>query len=307
MHDDADELDKTSLHVNQEHLRAFNAQQKLKAAVYALIGLNRLQYNGELPVLAEEGESEEEPVEDSKEETEEEPKEPEHPVDETKEEEEEEEEEKPPAEEADEEEEPPTAEPIEEYPLVEEAEREEEPPAAEPADEKPVVEEAEKKEEPPAAEPTEKEEPQQSSPSSIPADTPATSNCVVTRDVYAAFTVAECHAEPVSKEYFALAQKSGDFFADVLKDMHGDNFESLDVTLRKSLYNAGQPNDDYNIYVEWDITAKFTSSDKLPTRRELCGSLVKADLEKYLLDYVRPLEETAFALVTNVYFGHFAC
>ena len=53
MHDDADELESTSLHVNQEQLRAFNAKQKLRATVYALIGLNRLQYNGEMPPLVE--------------------------------------------------------------------------------------------------------------------------------------------------------------------------------------------------------------------------------------------------------------
>ena len=57
--DESDELDKTSLHLNQEKLRAFSAQKKLKAAVYALIGLNRLQYNGELPLLAEEEDPEE--------------------------------------------------------------------------------------------------------------------------------------------------------------------------------------------------------------------------------------------------------
>lgn len=310
MHDDADELGKTSLHVNQERLRAFNAQQKLKAAVYALIGLNRLQYNGEISALSEEEETQEEQPEEEypyaeSDELDDAPA-VETPVDadptpEAEPDVEEAINDETPEPEESEEEEAPDAEPIEQ-------EEVETPPAVEP------IEEAEEEE---AVEPDEKveecaapviKEPQQCTPSSIPADTRTESKTVVTRDLYAAFNLAECAAEPDSKEYFALAAKTGDFFTSVLKELHGDNFTSVDVTLRKSEYNSSQPTDEYNVYIDWDITAHFASSaDELPTRRELCRPLVKADLVQYLLDYVRPLEETAFELVTNVYFGHYAC
>ena len=251
MRDDADELDRTSLHTNQQKLREFNAQQKLKAAVYAVIGLNRLQYNGELAVIDEKEEPEEEP---------------------------------------DEEPEPPTEEPKEPEPPAEE-QKEPEPPAEEPNEPEPEP----KKEQPPKKQ--ELDEPTVHDPSSV-----------TTRDVYFAYNIFECMDDPYNRDYFALSQKTAEFFKDVLKEEHGDALKSVDVSLRKSLYKAGLPTEEYNIYVEWDITARFAPGySKIPRRRDLCGSLVSANMEKYLLDYVRPLEDTAFANAMNVFSGHFAC
>lgn len=315
MHDDADELESTSLHVNQQELRAFNAKQKLRATVYALIGLNRLQYNGDMPALDEmsvdsrrtdisvdsrrteemsvDPESEEEAVEP---EPEEEAVEPE------------------PEEEVVEPEPEPVAEPEPEP--EKEPTKTESPPEVEPEPETPytpaTIEPPAPAPEPESVQPREEkaEAPPPPQPQiiiSIADDTPANPNSVVTRDVYAAFNLDECSSEPASKAYFALSQKTGEFFESVLKAKHGSSFESVEVSLRKSLFNAGQPSEKYNVYVEWDISVNFSPSAQLPTRRELCRTLVRANLEKYLLEFVRPLESTPFGQVTNCFFGHFAC
>ena len=313
MHDDADELESTSLHVNQEQLRAFNAKQKLRATVYALIGLNRLQYNGEMPPLVE---ADDETIDsrrtdisiDSRR-TEEMSVDPE-----SQEEEEAAEPEPEPAPEPEPEPEP-VVEPEPEPEPEKEPTKTESPAEVEPEPEPKTPSAPEPEEEitfpVPAPEPeiieAEEPPPPQSTPISILEDAPANPNSVVTRDVYAAFNLAECPSEPTSKAYFALSEKTGEFFESVLKAKHGSNFESVEVSLRKSLFNAGQPSEQYNIYVEWDISVNFASSSKLPTRRELCRTLVRANLERYLLEFVRPLESTPFGLVTNCFFGHFAC
>jgi len=279
MLDDASDLDKTSLHINQEKLRAFNAQQKLKAAVYALIGLNRMQYNGEeIPALQELREEEDgefaitssEKAEPSQESTQDVlHDQPDYAV-------------------------VPNSEKT-----VEEQESEVHPP---PMKEQ-VLEQAE-----PVPEPQ-----QLAAPTNTPVvPTPtATSRTIVTRDVYAAFQVAECHAEPPSKDYFALANASRAFFTSALENLYGkDAVESVQVSMRKSLFNAAKPSEEYNIYVEFDITANFSATDMMdvtpPTRRDLCTSLIQSDLAQYLLDYVRPMEDTQFVTVTNCFFGHFA-
>jgi len=219
MSSDAAELDSHSLHKNQEQLRSFRAKEKLKAAVYALIGLNRLQFDGHIP-------EEEEIIEE-----------------------------------------------IIEEEVVEEEYTEE------------VVDETEAEEE---------------------------FVGIVTRDLYTAFKIKDCEDEPYRRDYFALAQTTGDFLAKVLKDNY-DDFDFVEMALRKSQYKAGKPNDEYHVYVEWDITAHFVCKPaELPSRWEVCTDLVMADLENYITDYLRPLEtedlgtkeKSAFAKTRKVFFGH---
>ncbi|CAB9502563.1 MAP kinase-activated protein kinase 2 (Fragment) [Seminavis robusta] len=228
---DASELDQHSLAVNQEKLKLVGAaKEKVKAATYALIGLNRLQFDGQIP-------DDDEIIEEI----------------------------------------------IEEETVVSEFEEEE------------VIEEIVEEEE------EEEEE----------------FVGIVTRDLYSAFKIADCECEPKRRDYFALAQTTGDFLAQVLKNKYGDDFDEVEMTLRKSLYNAGKPTDEYQVYVEWDITAHFACDpEKVPSRREVCTSLVMANLENYIIEYLHPLEScpgagspkvpSMFQQTTGVFFGHVA-
>jgi len=272
MIEDGEELARNSLVPNQKKMIEFTSRQKLKAAIYAVIGMNRLQFNGEDSASAiSEGNEDEEPEEEAT------------PPEET-----------PPAEE----ESPP---PEETPPAQEEtppAQETKPPEAAKPPEETKPPEEAKPQPPPPA--------PKKELTLRKLQPTPNAENIIATRDVYAAFNVEDCADEPYNKDFFGLAKKTAEFYESILKDKFPG--VQVEVNLRKSLFNASMPNDEYNVYVEWDILATFPPGQtNLPTRRELCKQLVMANMEKYILDYVHPLTETAFARVTNVMSGHFAC
>ena len=98
----------------------------------------------------------------------------------------------------------------------------------------------------------------------------------------------------------------------MLQNKYGDKFGEVEMTLRKSLYGDNVPDHiakAYNVYVEWDITAHFNcDKDKLPSRRELCGILVSANLEKYILGYLRGLpKDCCFSQTTTVFSEHLEC
>jgi len=121
---------------------------------------------------------------------------------------------------------------------------------------------------------------------------------VGTSDVFASFTIPNCEWKPLRRDYKALAETTRKFYASHLQQTYGKAFLDVGVEIGRSLFGTENPNANYNVYMEWDITAKFSSDTpdaEIPTRLELCQSLVRADCRTYLLEHVRTLSETPFA------------
>jgi hypothetical protein len=137
-------------------------------------------------------------------------------------------------------------------------------------------------------------------------------------DVSIAFTVDD---EPTGEDYEKLRQRTHAFFVLRLKKAFPEQFVKLKLKLGVTEFGAGKPKPKYNVYVEWDIQATFTSSssssllssptsvvnapvyskDKVPSPSKMCKALViDVDYSDYLINSVRTIEDSVFSEATGV-------
>jgi hypothetical protein len=113
--------------------------------------------------------------------------------------------------------------------------------------------------------------------------------------------VQDCDEEPTEQHYKKLVKASHDYYAYSLKKKYQDNFMGLDVSIGRKEFNTNKPNPKFNIYIEWDILAKFKDPATAPDVHHLCHTMVAAELMVYLKDYVRNCGGTPFQDSTAIY------
>ena len=124
---------------------------------------------------------------------------------------------------------------------------------------------------------------------------------VGTADVFVAFMMPECKGEPSKSEYDALAATTQEFYASHLNKKY-KSFARVEVSVSNVYFRQNKPNDNYQVYIEWDIQASFAESGGVPPGRyELCTSLVKVDLKAYISKHVHSLKGTPFERATGVF------
>jgi hypothetical protein len=114
-----------------------------------------------------------------------------------------------------------------------------------------------------------------------------------------AFDVHYQDVSPTEEEYRALEERTKEYYTKHLKELFGDSFNGVEVSIRKSMYGAEKPNKNYNVYVEWDIFGYFGEGQE-PKRYDLMVSLVRdMDVIDYL-KYIRVLEETCWGRACSI-------
>ena len=126
---------------------------------------------------------------------------------------------------------------------------------------------------------------------------------VTTSDVFVALTIPGVNSNLSAKDCSVLAEKSQEFYALQLRNKYGSAFEDVVVSTKNSRHGSDQPNKNYNIYIEWDIKARFDENmgEAIPDRNTLIRSLVQVNLSDYLIKYVRSLSGTPFAGATGMF------
>jgi hypothetical protein len=139
-------------------------------------------------------------------------------------------------------------------------------------------------------------------------------------DIWIAYKVDGVDSEPTPEDYEQLRQQTHDYFVLCLEEAFPKQFAELNLQIGLREFGAGKPDPKYNVYVEWDIQASFTSSSSSASKRvdcnnkisvpvdsdvpgpvELVHALLRAvDYVEYLVNHVRTIEDYAFANATAV-------
>jgi hypothetical protein len=131
-------------------------------------------------------------------------------------------------------------------------------------------------------------------------------------------------AEPTPEDYEKLCKQTHDFFVLRLKKVFPKQFVELQLQIASTDFGAEKPEPKYNVYVEWDIKASFTSSacssssttpspvpgnktsapvdSNVPSPAQMCKSLLTGvDYFEYLVNSVRTIEDSVFAEASAVH------
>jgi hypothetical protein len=137
-------------------------------------------------------------------------------------------------------------------------------------------------------------------------------------------------AEPTPEDYEKLRQQTHDFFVLRLNTVFPKQFVELELQIASTDFGAEKPEPKYNVYVEWDIQANFTSasssssssatgteaagnqtsvppgvdaSNNVPiTTSEMCKALLTdVDYIDYLVNNVRTIKDSVFAECSAVH------
>jgi hypothetical protein len=163
----------------------------------------------------------------------------------------------------------------------------------------------------------------------LPAPSNEEHTIVNASDIYVALQLDGIDSEPTPEEYEKLRQQTQEFFVMRVRKRFPKQFVSMDLQIGLHEFGADKPNPKYNVYLEWDINASFTSSSPssspspvkpksvMGTKRtsvtndgsdgpgpaELTSAIVQgADIMNYLLKHVRTIEDSGFANTTAGYF-----
>ena len=122
-------------------------------------------------------------------------------------------------------------------------------------------------------------------------------------EVYVSFNINKIKEGPNDREYRELAKVTQDFYTRHLRKRYNGSFQTITVECHRGLFEAAIPSASYNVYVEWDLTARFDASVEggvIPSRHDLCTSLVEADLSRYL-SKVSKMPTRSFSKTRGVY------
>lgn len=124
---------------------------------------------------------------------------------------------------------------------------------------------------------------------------------VGTANVFMAFTMPKCKAEPTQRHYEALSASTEKYYAKHLKKKW-KTFRRVKVSVRQAYFRQDKPDPSYNVYVEYDIAVNFAEAGgKVPDRYELCTSLVHIDLGGYISKGLWTLHGTPFQTARGVF------
>ena len=130
---------------------------------------------------------------------------------------------------------------------------------------------------------------------------PEPTSPIGTADVFVAFTILNSKSEPSQTAYDRLVVLTEGHYAKHLKKKY-ETFRKVEVAVSRSYFMQNKPNDQYQVYLEWDVKASFAESGGfVPDRYELCTFLVKeTDLGGYMRK-VSSLSGTPFTDLRGVF------
>eukprot|EP00934_Nitzschia_sp_Nitz4_P009305 Nitzschia sp. Nitz4//scaffold95_size97785//22908//23327//NITZ4_004657-RA/size97785-processed-gene-0.4-mRNA-1//1//CDS//3329560442//9295//frame0 len=121
-------------------------------------------------------------------------------------------------------------------------------------------------------------------------------------DIFLCLKVSGISTSPSNMDFQKLAGATLDYYSDFLQARHNDNLHKINLSVRNTKFEAGIPEKDYNVYVEWDISVGFNDASKAPSKKDLCESMVsEIDLFSFLKDYIRELPGTPFENSVGLY------
>jgi hypothetical protein len=127
-------------------------------------------------------------------------------------------------------------------------------------------------------------------------------NLPVSSAICIAYDVNGLDSEPTPKDYEQLRQQTHDFFVLCLKKAFPEQFVELNLQIALRKFGAGKPHPEYNVYVEWDIQANFTSNKDAPGPVELIDAVLEEVVRlKYLVNHVRTGKYYAFYDTAGVF------
>lgn len=119
--------------------------------------------------------------------------------------------------------------------------------------------------------------------------------------------VAPDAIEPTEEQYSQLVDVTNDFFQDTLTEMFANDatvtFLRAESTLGFTLFDAGIPEERFNIYTNYSYTDLIYTSDSTPPDTEASFVLLRDSINTaYIIDYVRSLADTPFVAINEVFF-----
>jgi len=129
--------------------------------------------------------------------------------------------------------------------------------------------------------------------------------------VCTALTVDRCENEPTKREYGALTEATARYYTSHLKKIYEgtgtgvkNQFEKVDVSLRKTEFGSCKPSKQYNVYIEWDVSMEFSGdgeTEPMDACEMRCVLVAKVETMDYLVKYVRSLSGTVFENATGIF------
>jgi uncharacterized surface protein with fasciclin (FAS1) repeats len=156
------------------------------------------------------------------------------------------------------------------------------------------------------------------SPMAAPSDAPAaagptqapsakaTSQTVRVTDYYIAFVAGDGAAEPTAAQYDEILKRTNDWFKQYFTKKYANDpkVKFLDVKseLNKTAYKAGIPEARFNILMDFSFSdLSYTLDSTPPTADETFKIMRSAITPDYILQQVRTLDGSPFALTTEVF------
>ena len=136
-----------------------------------------------------------------------------------------------------------------------------------------------------------------------------------TSELYTAFMVRDCEKEPTMSDYQRLAEVTEKYFTRYLKKEYKGIFYDVKVSVKNTKFDCAIPSNEYNVYVEWDIKARFPDNDtgdlrgvsthiksksKVPSDYELLRCIVNS-MDMALLEKIGNLKKTPFGRVRGMF------
>jgi hypothetical protein len=135
-----------------------------------------------------------------------------------------------------------------------------------------------------------------------------------TSQVYTSLIIKDCEKEPTMAEYQRLADVTEKYFTRYLKREYKNLFYDVKVSVKKTKFNCGIPSPDYNVYVQWDVKARFcdgtgnlrdssshiNSTSDIPSDYQLLRTIVNS-LDMAYLDKIANLKKTPFGRSRGIF------
>ena len=119
--------------------------------------------------------------------------------------------------------------------------------------------------------------------------------------IYLSVTVSNCDKEPPQSHHDKLAKQTEAFYTGHLKDVFGNNFQSVHVGIHHKEFSTGKVNKIYNVYLEWDIVTKIQDPSTAPDGNTLCTALIRLNITKLSVDHIPTIKATPFVDATAIF------
>jgi hypothetical protein len=130
------------------------------------------------------------------------------------------------------------------------------------------------------------------------------SSVPIVNTIYIAFAAPEATREPTQEEYALMTDLTSEYLDSYITGYYKNDADSsfirTELTLKDTLYNAGIPDERFNVYMEFFAKLVFSSESALPTSDEAFALVRDSISPDYILDYVRSAVGTPFESTNEV-------